>query len=246
MAKRLLAVFGAGCDMKDGIWIPGGDFEIWPLGPNGGRSIVRQDSVDDNDPNAVIGMGELTLEAAVAIYPHVNPDSVAIAYGDSSPSLKLDGHPSENEVMSEYFEERHPKARLEIFDPVEWKSGGSASGTYHEVANLLRLMQRDAIDEVFIVHRKVHLRAMELTTLRLQEPEFQDLAKRIRIQSGSVESILTKSDPDKFWKRIWNIEDSKAYTRSLLREGNWLYNFIKKGSTQVVQKPVEQPILATK
>lgn len=247
MGKRLLAVFGAGCQMLtiNGPWAPSGDFERWPLGKNGGRSIVREASVDDEDPNAVIGLGELTLEAALIHYPRVRPDAVAIAYGDSSPSLQLAGHPSESEVMSSLFQQRLPGVKLEVWDPIAWNSNGKLSGTYNEAANLLRLMKRDGFDEMCLLHREAHLRAATLTMMRLQEPEFADLAAKIRtIQMATVEEVVLR-DVKKYGSRIKNIRESKAYRRFLLREGSWWYNFTTKGVSQIVQKPVESAVTSS-
>lgn len=246
MRKRLLAVFGGGAQMltANGPWAPTPDFEIWPIGPGKGRSLVRL-PFDDDNPDSVLAMGERILEAGVIYHNLYHPDSVAIAYGDNSPSLLAAGHPSENQVMSNLFQRDVISANLERFDPAEWNSQGKLSGTYHEAANLLRLVRRDSFSEMIILRREAHLRATVFTMIRLNEPEFADLKERVLIgnliiREETVESILLRVHPQKFGLAIARIRDSKSYQRTLLREGNALMNF-GKGATQIVQQPTLQP-----
>jgi hypothetical protein len=234
-------------DSPGGVWVPTPDFEIWPLGKGKGRSLVVQ-PFDDNNPESVIAMGDLTLRAAVICCLTYNPYSVAIAYGDSSPSLQVEGHPSENQVMSSLLAERVPRVYIEAFNSEEWGGDGKLSGTYNEAANLLRLVRRGGFDEIFIVRRQVHLRAIVFTTIRLNEPEFADLKEKVlagtlRIQETTVEQLLLNSGNMRYEERIEKILNSHSYQRSLLREGNALMNF-GKGTTQIVQKPVDTEGLA--
>lgn len=246
MSKTLLAIFGGGCQMvaPGGKWAPTPDLEIWPLGENGGRSLVMQ-PIDDENPDSVVAMGELILQAGVVEYRKIRPAAVAISYGDNSPSLALPGQPSENEVMSNLFQQAIPSAKIERFCPDEWHSKGELSGTYHEAANFLRLVRRDAFDELFIVRREVHLRASAFTLIRLNEPEFADLKERVlagnvSIHEETVESILWNASGGMLQYRLRTIHHSRSFQRSLLREGNALMNF-GKGVTQVVQRPnIEQ------
>lgn len=223
-------------DRPGGTWLPTPDFEIWPLGKGKQRSPVRQ-PFDDFNPDSVCAMGELLLEAALAYYPIVNPDLIAMAYGDSSPSFQIMGVPSENEVMNRCFRERFPKAPLAEWDPIKEDSDGKLSGTYNEAANLLRLYRDGGFDELFIVARGFHARAHAFTAIRLREPAFEDLNGRKFITPMTVEDVLLEHRPGKFDERIAIIRNSRSIVRSLMRECNALMNF-NKGATQIIQKPV--------
>jgi len=239
MSKKLLAAFGGGCQMQNGAWVPTPAFEIWPLGKDKGRSLTVQPE-DDDDPNSVIAMGRQILEATILLDHVHNFTKVAIAYGDSSPSLKLAGHPSENQVMSDLFDQDTATEKTEIFNPNDWGGGNEFSGTYNEARNLLRLVQRDGFDEVHVLCRGAHLRAMVCIMVHLNEDEFADLKDKIlsgelRIVPHTVEDVLSVRPSN--LEILQKIRNSKSYQRFLLREGNWIMNWQRKGGTQLIQAP---------
>jgi hypothetical protein len=229
MARKLLAIFGGGIHMVNGVLGPTSDFEIWPIGK---RSLTRQ-PFNDDDPNSVCAMSELLLEAGVTYYREVKPDAVAIAYGESIPQ-------GENAIMSRLFQERVPEAHIEIFDRADWEAEGrNFSGTYDEAANLLRLFRRDGFDELLILARGFHARAHAFTAIRLRDPEFADLKGRISIIPTTVEDVLLQHRPGEFDERIATIRNSRSLVRSLLRECNALMNF-NKGITSTTPKPLAE------
>jgi hypothetical protein len=209
------------------LWVLGGD-------PNTARPDVLAEKNDD-DPNSVIGGGELNLAAGMMLYDELNPQAIVFAYGDNSPALAAKGFPSESSVVSQIFVEKIKERWDEtpnviVFDSDDWKTEGKASGTFNEIRNILRLATRENVDEVVIVTILLHMtRAAGMLEQHLRDPGFTALRKKVRFEV--TETVLLRTDPDNYAERIWEIFGSQSYLRNLQREANGLVA-LRKGTTQ--------------
>ena len=221
MKKVLLAVLGRGCMMDglEGPWVSTEDFDWWKLGVSRPNVITVP---PDTDENCVIGGGKLQIDAAKALYRELQPVMTVFAYGNRSPYLKAHDYPSESEVMTgdfvnEVTEEMGIPPCVDTFDEDEWNAAGSSS--YQEVHNLLSLALRLGVDEVVFLTIQVHMnRVLVMLTKHLKDPAFASLRTKVRFEI--TESVLLRTDAEKYAERVLAIFGSQAFLRNLERELN--------------------------
>lgn len=192
MKNILLAVLGRGCMMQyaGGPWAATRDLDIWKLG------VMRPDVLteqNDDDPNSVIGGGELQLAAASVLYAELDPTLTVFAYGNRSPYLLEHGYPTESSVVSGLFrkimlKETGKEPRVDIFNEEAWNVKGSSS--YQEVHNMLTLGKTMSVDEVIFLTVLVHMnRVLVMVAKHLRDnPDFAALRNKVRFEV--TESVL--------------------------------------------------------
>jgi hypothetical protein len=235
LKRTLLAVLGRGSLMKypGGPWTITRDLDVWVLGVK--RPIVLSEQNDEN-PNSVIGGGQLQIAAAICISIETDPDLVVFAYGNRSPYLGKD-YPSESHVMSDAFKkEMHQLGRtsppVEVFNEERWGTDKS-SGTYQEVHNMLTLANRMGVDEVVFLTVQVHMnRVLGMIAKHLKDPEFESLRNKWRFEI--TESVLLRCNAAKYAGRINMMFGSQSFVRNLGREHKGL-EAMYNGVTQTKQ-----------
>jgi len=241
--KTLLAVLGRGVMMEypNGPFKPTRDFDIWDLSaaPELARPEILAEK-NDADPNSVIGGGELNIAAAEVLYAELNPAYTVFAYGDNSPALQKKGFPTESAVMSALFREAM-EAKDQFPCVIEWdgnfwKTDGKASGTFNELRNIFRLAEYYSVDQVVILTIQDHMtRAGGMLAKHFMTPELEYWKGHTRFETS--ETVLLRSDPDKFSDRIWDMFASQSHIRELQRQVNGL-TALWKGVTQTNQAGV--------
>jgi hypothetical protein len=218
-----------------GSWALTKDFDIWDITPGVLRPEVLPPKNDD-DPNSVIGGGELNLAAAVALYEYFNPYLTVFAYGNRSPYLLQRNYPSESEIMTHLFqgiirERLGVNPRVDIFDEAARQVEGS--GTFREVRNILELALTKNFDEVVLVTVLVHMtRVLGMVAKHLQTPGLGNL--RGKIQPEVSECVLMRFEPAQYANRVWELVSSKSYITNLRREAAAL-EAMRSGVTQTTQ-----------
>lgn len=222
MKKTLLAVLGRGSMMAypDGPWAVTKDTDVWILGAKRPEVITTG---SDDDPNTVIGGGELQLAAASILHRELNPLLTVFAYGNRSPYLKERGYPSESAVMTRLFQEMMrgrfgEEPLVNVFNEDEWNTEGSSS--FQEVHNLLTLGKAIGADEVVLLTIMVHMnRVLVMAAKHLNDdPVLRDMRSKLRFEV--TESVLMRADPENYAERALAIFGSQAFLRNLERELN--------------------------
>ena len=250
--ERLIAILGRGCMMEypGGPFKPTRDFDNWDLQapPETARPEVLAEK-NDEDPNSVIGGGELNIAAAQILYEELKPACIVFAYGDNGPALQRKGFAGESEVMTNLFIEamgtwRFNKNRARVWDGNFWKTEGKASGTFNELRNIFRLAELMEYTEVVIVTIMDHMtRVGGMLAKHFMTDELAYWKSRTRLEV--TESILLRADPKLFSDRIWEIFGSQSHIRELQRQVNGL-TALRKGVTQTNQHGVTLGTAATK
>jgi hypothetical protein len=220
---------------------PTRDFDWWDITPGApiSRPTVFLENIEDTDPNAVIGGGELNRDTAAVLHEELAPELTVFAYGKNSPAFAAAGFPSESSILSGLFLEmmrgRNAEPRVEIFDPDFWDRQGkiTGSGTFQEIKNIFYLANLKQFDEVVIVTILLHLaRVVAMVTKHLADPEFAGLREKVRFEVSEL--VLLRKNPQAYAERAWKIYGSQSYVRNLKREVNALENMYK-GVTQTIQ-----------
>lgn len=225
-------------------------FDRWDIVPGGaGRTSVFLPH-DDDDPNEVIGGGELNFAATKALYLERYykttevPDCTVFAFGNRSPYLAEHRYPSESEIMTATFVQEIKSETghfpgVEVFKEERWKVEGS--GTFQEVRNILEFALQENFDEVIMVSILLHMaRIMPMMEKHLRDPRYTDLRDRIRPEVS--EFVLMRAQPAHYTCDIWDIFGSQSYIRNLKREASALER-LREGITQTTQL---QPMAASK
>ncbi len=223
----LLAMLGRG------IQHPSANTDEWVLTPDvevcdekGAHLLVRVPE-NDNDPNSIIGGGELNMLAGVTLVQELNPSLVVCAYGARSKYLNQIGAPSESKVMSDKLTAELTRKNVsvppvEIYD--EAKLGADESGTNRELYNIFSLAVERNITNVAIVTVAVHLARATLMAQRHLAEVSQ--FKNITLQCYSSETTLLKSAPEEYSERVDHVFASQSYIRNFEREIKGMDDFL--------------------
>lgn len=240
--QTLLAVLGRGMGRKapEEPLKPTMDYDHWDITPGGkGRSLVFMGK-NEEDPDCVLGGGELNLAAGLVLYEELNPEYVVFAYGKNSPSFEEAGYPTESHVVSTIFRKMVKKrtggiAPVIVFNADFWQAHGkeTGSGTFNELRNIFLLANLFELDEVIIVSIHVHMtRALGMLARQLQDPEFSGLRKKVRYETS--EAVLLRADTEKYAERLLDLFGSQAWVRNSGREFAGL-QAMYRGFTQTTQ-----------
>lgn len=215
----LLAVLGRGIQHPpagSADWDLTQDLEV--CDEKGAHFAVRVPENDD-DPNSIVGGGELNMIAGATLCHALNPTLLVCGYGARSKYLNQIGAPSESKVMRDKLvaelERRNVAVPMtEVYD--EEKMGAEESSTNRELYNIFTLAAERNIEHVAIVTVAVHLPRTALMAERhlLQEPKF----KNIVLQCYASELVLEKYAPGQYSDRVKRMFSSKSYIRNLERE----------------------------
>ena len=212
---QLLAILGRGIRKKqDGSWVPARDLEMY--GDNF-APIVELRPVNDDDPNCLVGGGELNIRAgAKLIGSHQHTlEMVACAYGGRSRYLTEVIGPSEAEIMTLYLAQFVPWSTTQVLVwPREQQTQSGETNTRQELANIFALAVNRGYTEVGIVTVLAHYaRTVLMASRHLQNPAFVHL----KLECFVSEGVLLRYNPD-MEERIKKLHASRAFMRTMFYE----------------------------
>lgn len=220
----ILAILGRGIQWLEshGQWVLTEDLEV--CGENGGHLIVRVPA-DDENPNCLVGGGELNLQAGLELYRE-DAKIVVCAYSWQAKYLREVGAPSESQIMSAMFLERArginlPEPIIQIWD--ENVLYELPSNTNRELQNIFELAVSGGFSRVALLTVAVHLpRTMLFTRKHLEHPAFQGL----KVGFFSAEQVLLGANAEFYAPRIMSLRRSKAFQRSAVKELKGIQDFL--------------------
>lgn len=218
----VIAILGRGIRRLEPLgpcWVLTEDLEVYD---DNGAHLRARVPADDENPNCLVGGGELNLHAGLALYQLEGSRIVVCAYGNRSAYLREAEAPLESVVMSKIFKDRAPLTQTSVWsedDPTRFPSNSD-----RELQNIFEfaVSSRDfSRVRVAVLTVAVHLpRVMLFSKKHLEAPEFENL----RVSFFSAEQVFLETNP-MLAPRILALWSSKAFQRTAERELRGVRNF---------------------
>lgn len=213
---ELLAILGRGMKKTGEEWFPTRD---WEIGNQSGMYEIARLPINDDDPNCLVGGGELNILAGAELCrQHADTlKAVVCAYGGRAPYVVAANGPSESEVMSSSLRWCIPETlRTAIIKwPRDRTADNNRSNTDQEIINIFRLAVEQKYRTVGLVTVAVHYpRSLLMAVRHLAKPEFNHLV----LQAYVSEEVLTSVDPVAHGIRVRALHWSQAFMRMMFLE----------------------------
>lgn len=236
---ELLAILGRGIQKieEKGPWVLTDDLEM--CDEKGAHLPVRV-PVDDENPNCLVGGGNMNLVAGYWLGVEYQPRVVVCAYGGRSAYLQSVNGPTESVIMDRMLVNMLMEAAnsggftpgVHLFSHGEFiawpreKTVPGPSNTNRELQNIFELAVERGLTKVGVVTVAVHYaRTLLMAERHLVKPEFSHL----EFQCYASEDVLLRVDSEMYGPRIRAMHFSKAFMRTLFREVRGI-NFLLAGN----------------